>query len=198
MTGLPDEQPNSAGPGPASDAEGRGMPLWIQRVARGDDQALASLYDASSAMVFGVALRMLRDHADAEEVTLDVYKYVWGNAGDYNLARGTVIAWLLMLVRSRCLDRIRTRESRQRAEEPARPVTTAVQPDVVPNRQSGAVREALSNLPGEQAELIELAYFSGLSHSELAERTGLPLGTVKTRLRLALQRLRNLLEEWKP
>jgi RNA polymerase sigma-70 factor (ECF subfamily) len=186
--------PDPARVAPAQDAWAN----WIRCIADGDHQALASLYDASSSMVFGMALRMLDDRADAEEVALDVYKHVWRNAASWDGSRGTVIAWLIMLVRSRCVDRIRSRESRQRAEEPARQEATVTHSDPLLAHQSGVIRKALASLPPEQAELVQLAYFSGFSHSELAERTGLPLGTIKTRLRLALVRLRDLLKEWKP
>ena len=100
---------------------------WIKAVAAGDSDALAALYDASSSVVFGIALRMLGDRGDAEEVALDVYKYVWRNAKSYDGSRATAAAWLIMLTRSRCIDRIRTRDSRERAEKPARrqaPVST--------------------------------------------------------------------------
>ena len=174
------------------------LAVWIPGILSHEDSALAALYDASSPVVFGLALRMLGDRSDAEEVALDVYKYVWRSAGSFDGSRGTVAAWLIMLVRSRCVDRIRSRESRERAEKPARRPLTAPPPDPLVVQQATEIRRALSSLPPEQAELIDLAYFSGFSHSELAERTGLPLGTIKTRLRLGLGRLRDLLKDWKP
>ena len=172
--------------------------IWMPGIVSREDSALAALYDASSSVVFGLALRMLGDRSDAEEVALDVYKYIWRSAGSFDGTRGTVAAWLIMLVRSRCVDRIRFRESRERAEEPARRQLTVRSPDPLVAHQAAEIRRALSSLPPEQAELIELAYFSGFSHSELAEQTGLPLGTIKTRLRLGLGRLRDLLKDWKP
>ena len=171
---------------------------WIPGILSREDAALASLYDASSSVVFGLALRMLGDRSDAEEVALDVYKYVWRSITSFDGTRGTVAAWLIMLVRSRCVDKIRSRESRERAEEPVRRQLTVPAPDPLIAHQSAVIRRALDSLPPEQAELIDLAYFSGFSHSELAERTGLPLGTIKTRLRLGLGRLRDLLKDWKP
>ena len=172
--------------------------VWMPGIQSHEDSALAALYDASSSVVFGLALRMLGDRSDAEEVALDIYKYVWRSAGSFDGTRGTVAAWLIMLVRSRCVDRIRFRESRERAEEPARQTGSVAPPDPVVAHQAAEIRRALNTLPPEQAELIDLAYFSGFSHSELAERTGLPLGTIKTRLRLGLARLRDLLKDWKP
>ena len=171
---------------------------WIRAIADGDSSALAALYDASSSVVFGIAFRMLGDRADAEEVALDVYKYVWRSANSYDGSRGSAAAWLIMLTRSRCVDRIRARESRERAEEPARLQAAVSVMNPAAAHQASEVRKALASLPPEQAEVLELAYFSGYSHSELAERTGLPLGTVKTRVRLGLSRLRDLLGEWKP
>jgi RNA polymerase sigma-70 factor (ECF subfamily) len=105
------------------------------------------------------------------------------------------MAWLVMLTRSRCLDRIRSRDARKRAEDPIRQESPlAFSPDPVAQDEALRVRQALAELPREQRQLIELAYFSGLSQSELADRLQIPLGTVKTRMRLALSRLRNLLK----
>jgi RNA polymerase sigma-70 factor (ECF subfamily) len=192
---IPDPaQAGTAGTSPREDP----WAIWMPGILQHEDSALAALYDASSSVVFGLALRMLGDRNDAEEVALDVYKYVWRSAGAFDGARGTVAAWLIMLVRSRCVDRIRFRESRERAEETARQPRTVPPPDPVVAQQAAEIRHALECLPPEQAELIDLAYFSGFSHSELAERTGLPLGTIKTRLRLGLGRLRDLLKDWKP
>jgi RNA polymerase sigma-70 factor (ECF subfamily) len=153
------------------------------------------LYDSASSAVYSFAVRTLGESADAEEVTLDVFRHVWQCAANWDPGRGSVIAWLLMLTRSRCLDRLRTRESRRRAEEPVRqqPVTGEIDPVQMDRAQR--VRNALAELPPEQRELIELAWFDGMSQSELAERTGAPLGTVKTRIRLGMMRLKNLLQE---
>jgi RNA polymerase sigma factor (sigma-70 family) len=159
---------------------------------------MASLYDASSAFIYGVAMRMLSDAADAEEVALDVYKYVWANASSYDPSRGRVLAWLVMLTRSRCLDRLRSRQARQFAEQPLSPHSGVAWPDPIGARRADRVEDALRRLPPEQAEVLRLAYFMGLSQSELVERTGLPLGTIKTRLRLGLAKLRDLLHDWRP
>lgn len=175
-------------------------PNWsecIRRVAAGDREALGELYDQSSPFVYGLALRILRNRADAEEVTLDVFTQVWRAAKTYDGRRGSVLAWLATLARSRALDRLRARahwdwlteldEAEQLRSDP-------------PARQAGWLAEqrllvegALAELPLEQRDLIELAYFAGFSHAELAARTGLPLGTVKTRIRLAMMKLRELL-----
>lgn len=167
----------------------------VQQTASGKSEALAALYDQTSTAVYGLAARILTDTADAEEIVVDVYRHVWQSAGSWDRSRGTVLAWLLMLTRSRCLDRLRARESRRRAEEPARQQPVVGELDPAAMDRAERVRRALAELPPEQKMLIELAWFEGLSQSELAERTGSPLGTVKTRIRLGMSRLRNLLKE---
>lgn len=167
----------------------------VRGTAAGDADALARLYDSTSAAIYGLALRTLTDPADAEEVTLDVFRHVWQKPDSWDAARGSVLAWLLMLARSRCLDRIRNRDARRRAEEPARQRPVSGEMDPVQWERAQRVRTALAQLPREQRELIEMAWFEGVSQSELAGRTGVPLGTVKTRIRLGMARLRNLLGE---
>lgn len=167
----------------------------IRGAAEGDAGAFAQLYDAASAAVYGFAIRTLGDSADAEEIALDVFRHVWQRAASWDASRGSVLAWLLMLTRSRCLDRLRNREARRRAEEPARQQPVTGEMDPAQWQRAQRVRAALAQLPSEQRELIEMACFEGLSQSELAERTGTPLGTVKTRIRLGMARLRNLLRE---
>jgi RNA polymerase sigma-70 factor, ECF subfamily len=167
---------------------------YVHRIALGEHNALGPLYDETNRLVYGSALRILGDRADAEEVTLDVYTQVWRNASSFDRRRGSVIAWLMTITRSRAIDRRRSSSVRNRYELPI---------DSYESRDSGvshitlglerAVRAALSSLTPEQREAIELAYFSGYSHSELAERLGQPLGTVKTRIRLGMMKMRSLL-----
>jgi 1-acyl-sn-glycerol-3-phosphate acyltransferase len=171
----------------------------MERIAQGDGEALGRLYDGTHSLVYGLALRILGDTADAEEVTLDVYSQVWKTAGNFDLYRGTVSAWLVMLARSRAIDRLRAGAARRQREEtrgelPDAPAST-VSPEEVSllSQQRRLVRAALDTLAPEQREAIELAFFSGLSHSELASRLGQPLGTVKTRIRLGMMKLRELL-----
>ena len=170
----------------------------LRRIADGDSDALAALYDQTATPVYSLARRMLADPADAEEIAADVYRQAWQSANSWDGARGTVLAWLLMMTRSRCLDRIRARESRRKAEDPVRqqPVVQELNPARVD--EADRVRKAVSELPPEQRVLIELAWFEGYSQSELAENTGVPLGTVKTRMRLGMLRLRNLLAQLEP
>ena len=177
--------------------------LWNQcviRIARADQAALAQLYDEAGSLVFGLALRILRDRTDAEEVTLDVFMQVWSRASGYDKTRGSVTAWLMILTRSRAIDRLRTNE-RQRSSK-STPVEDAPElhaegaspeQSSILHQQRDLVRKALDSLPREQRQAIKLAYFNGLSQSELASHLGLPLGTLKTRVRLGMIRLRELL-----
>ena len=176
---------------------------YIEHAARGDQAAFAALYDASRHLVYAIALRILREPADAEEVTLDVYMQVWRTAKDYNDGRGSVGAWIAMLARSRSIDHLRSRASRTRREEPLPEFEQFRSADPGPERETEAsqhrrrVESALQTLPPEQREVIELAFFSGLTHSELAHRLSQPLGTVKTRVRQGMIKIRELLVESK-
>ena len=166
---------------------------YVRRIALGEHNALGFLYDETNRLVYGFAFRILRDRADAEEVTLDVYTHIWRNASSFDQHRGSVLAWLMMLTRSRAIDRLRSSAARNRHEQPIDSYEKNAglsQPTLGLER---AVRVALNSLPPEQREAIELAYFSGYSHSELAERLGQPLGTIKTRIRLGMMRMRSLL-----
>ena len=173
---------------------------WVSLVADGDRDALGALYDATSPLVYSLALRIVANPADAEEVTLDVYLQVWRDARRFDAARGGVMAWLVTLGRSRALDRYRSHERRQKREAPPdEREHPSADPDpevlLAMSRDRRAVAEALATLPPEQRKLIELAYFQGMSQSEMAEFLSLPLGTVKTRVRQGLIRLRDLLGE---
>jgi RNA polymerase sigma-70 factor, ECF subfamily len=171
----------------------------IRRVAQGDQQALGAFYDATSSMVYGLALRILGNAATAEEVTLDVYTQVWRQAAVYNAQRGTPSAWLFMLTRSRAIDLLRSHVQEQKhiaSLDVAEPYTASFTPEessVVTERRR-LVQAAFASLAPEQRAVLELAYFSGLSHGEIAAKLGLPLGTVKTRIRLGMARLRELLQ----
>ena len=175
----------------------------VQRVASGERDALTDLYDQSSALVYSLSLRILGDEAGAEDVVIEVYTHAWRTASTFDPARGTASAWLLTLTRSRAIDALRARR-RNRAREPleaAKDVASdAPGPEdlqVAAERQR-FVANALERLGNEQREAIELAYFSGLSHSEIAARLQQPLGTVKTRIRLGMIKLRELLGPLEP
>lgn len=174
----------------------------VGRMAAGDQDALAALYDRHRSVIFSLILRILRDRAEAEEVLTDVFFQAWRGAAGFDALRGTVIAWLVMLARSRALDRVRSKGRREAgiaavAEEQAR---------AVPNPSGGSaaaaeqelrrsrIEAALGSLSPQQRGALELAYYGGLSHSEIAGRLGEPLGTIKTRIRQGLLTLRERLE----
>ncbi len=188
----------SAAPGRASNE------LWerlLSRCAARDQSALAELYDQSASLVYGVALRVLGNAADAEEVSADVYHQVWRTAATYEGARGSVAAWIVTVARNRAIDRLRSRANRVRAEEPieGRDHLAAVTGDpeqaTAASQRRRRVQSAMASLPPEQRQAITLAFFSGLTHSELAARLNLPLGTVKTRIRSGMMKLREGLGE---
>jgi RNA polymerase sigma-70 factor (ECF subfamily) len=176
---------------------------YVERSAGGDQGAFASLYDASRNLVYSTALRILGEPADAEEVTLDVYMQVWRNAKDYSPQRGSVAAWLVLQARSRAIDRARSRSTRTRREEPFDQGAQFRSADPGPESETEALQRrrrvvvALDTLPPEQRQVIELAFFSGLTHTELAAHLDQPLGTVKTRVRQGMIKIRELLVEFK-
>jgi len=171
----------------------------IRKVADGDQSALSALLDSTSRLVFGLALRILGDRSTAEEVMLDVYTQVWRQAGSYDRKRGAPLAWILTIARSRAIDRLRSSRHDQLNSEPVEMLSdlseNAPNPEEtsVLSERKKMVRSALTTLAAEQREVIELAYFSGLSHSEIALKLGQPLGTVKTRVRLGMMKLRESL-----
>lgn len=175
----------------------------VQRAASGERDALTDLYDQTSALVYSLALRILGDEPAAEDVVIEVYTHAWRMASTFEPTRGTASAWLLTLTRSRAIDALRARR-RNRAREPLEAASEvpsdAPGPEelnVTAERQR-FVATALEALGNDQREAIELAYFSGLSHSEIAARLQQPLGTVKTRIRLGMIKLRELLAELEP
>jgi RNA polymerase sigma-70 factor (ECF subfamily) len=172
----------------------------VGRLAAGDQNALGPLYDATSRPVYALVVRILFLAADAEEVTLDIYCQAWRNASRFDPARGDVLGWLLNSARSRAIDRLRSRgASAARREETLEGAVPLPDPAPGPEEASASsqrsrrVRAALALLSDEQREVIELAYFEGLTHAEIAERISIPLGTAKSRIRLALTRLRDSL-----
>ena len=171
----------------------------ITRMAQGDEEALAVLYDATSPSVYGLALRIVRDPSAAEEVVLEVYTQGYRQAVTYDPCRGTPSAWLLTLTRSRALDRRRRDAKHQQHETPLEYAAAIPAATPTPEEWSlmsdmqRAVRGALATLCPEQRQVLEIAYYEGLSHAEIAARLGHPLGTVKTRLRLGMLALRQVL-----
>ncbi|MGE0468622.1 MAG: sigma-70 family RNA polymerase sigma factor [Nitrospira sp.] len=178
---------------------------WAQLIAltaQGDQDALAKFYDRTSPKVFGFVLKILNNRETAEEVTLDVYTQVWRQAHTYDRTRGAPGAWLMMLARTRAIDRFRAGaaehgriESLDAAQLFAGDGKTPEQ-DVEGQERRRYVRQALAVLTEEQRQAIALAYFYGLSQSEIAEKLQIPLGTVKTRIRLGMIKLREALSPY--
>jgi RNA polymerase sigma-70 factor, ECF subfamily len=170
----------------------------IARIARGDSDALATLYDRHSRAVYSLALRVLADPREAEEVVQDVFAQAWRQAARYDTSRGAVVAWLLVMTRSRSIDRLRSRRGLPPvAGDSEQTLGVLSDPAVGPERAALSaerglrVRTALDELPLVQRLAIELAFYEGLTHVEIAERLEVPLGTIKTRIRLGLMKLKD-------
>lgn len=176
----------------------------IRRVAHRDQAAFDALYDRYAGLVFSLAFRILGSRPDAEEVVLDVFAQAWRLAERYDAGKSRVDSWLLMMTRSRALDRLRQRQRDARVDEAseslaAEALNAAVpgpEDDILVAERRRAVVEALGELPEAQRRALELAYYKGLSQTEIAEATGEALGTVKTRMRLGLGKLRDSLASW--
>jgi RNA polymerase sigma-70 factor, ECF subfamily len=172
----------------------------INRIATGDENALSELYDQTKAPVFGLILRIVSLAAVAEEVAMDVYLQVWRQASNYREWRGSAFGWLMLLARSRALDRLR-QERRSRIydwidfAEGFDVAHSGHSPESLAqiNQTKSRVSAAFQELPAEQRHVIELAFYEGMSHGEIAEKLQLPLGTVKSRIRSAIGRFREVL-----
>jgi RNA polymerase sigma factor (sigma-70 family) len=169
----------------------------LAAVARSDEAALAELYDRFGRMAYGLALRVLRDPALAEDAVQDAFLNVWRSAEGFRADRAKASTWVLTFVHRRAVDLVRREERRRTEPEEAAPVPAGPGADEDAERRSKreVVQVALRRLPPEQREAIELAYYGGYTQSELAERLGEPLGTIKSRMFTGLQRLRALLDE---
>ena len=169
----------------------------LHAVARGDEAALAACYDRYRLILFGLIIRILHDRQEAEDVLQEVFLQVWRRAGDFDEARGRAFTWLVTIARSRALDRLRSAGSRARLGEQAaqmpRDEVRDAELDAVESEARTTVRSALAELPEEQRKALFLAYFEGLTQTEIAARLGDPLGTVKTRMRSGMMKLRELL-----
>jgi RNA polymerase sigma-70 factor (ECF subfamily) len=171
----------------------------LTRMAEGDHPALAACYDLMGAVVFSLAVRMLRDRAAAEDVSQDIFVQVWRQAGNYDPSRGSPEAWIMMIARTRILDRLRSRKAgvvlKPVGENlPEAPAAEDWPDDLAITREDAVnVRRALGELPDEQREAIELAFFEGLTHMEISQRISVPLGTIKTRIRLGMLKIRDQL-----
>jgi RNA polymerase sigma-70 factor (ECF subfamily) len=175
----------------------------IRRIAAGDPDALGELYDRHARPVYSLAIRIVDDATEAEDVVQEVFAQAWRQAGRFDAARGAVGAWLLNITRSRAIDRLRARRAKPQATPTLteKPVDQLIDPSetqerlIVTAETAARVRAALGRLPLLQRLAIELAFYEGLTHQEIAERLEEPLGTVKTRIRLGLMKLREALAE---
>ncbi len=172
--------------GPATEAAADVM----TRLARGEEAALAELYDRLSGLVNALALRILRDPTEAEDVVQEVFVQAWRQADRFDPSRGRPEAWICTITRTRALDRLRRRVARR--EDPEQEAPEALH--AAGTEESLAVRRALAGLTERERAALELAYYEGLTQTEIAARLGEPLGTVKTRIRTAMLRLRRALE----
>jgi RNA polymerase sigma-70 factor, ECF subfamily len=172
----------------------------VRQVADRRPEALGELYDRFSPLLLGLTARILGSRAEAEEVLQDVFLQVWNRADRYDPSRSSVSTWLVLIARSRAIDRLRSRRVAERTLEAVQqeaPGGGHASPEAAENvlirERRERVRSELALLPAEQREVLELAFFQGLSQSEIAGRTGIPLGTVKTRSLLAMKKLRQAL-----
>lgn len=169
----------------------------IARIEGRDADALAELYDRYSSRLMGLAQRIVGDTGEAEEVLQELFLWVWRSAASFDASRGSVVAWLLVATRSRAIDRVRARRPAARAglrsveAVPDAAGPQDVEADSAHRQWERLCRSAISELPEDQRRTLELAYFEGLTHQEISEQTGTPLGTVKTRVRLGLMKLRD-------
>ncbi len=172
------------------------------RVAAGDVAALRALYDEHAPRAIAIAMRILRNVEEAEDVVQDTFLEVWRRSAQFDDARGTAVAWIVTIARSRAIDRLRATQTAGRAldgvvanEDVMRTALPSPADRMEERREGARVATALAALPALQRETIELAYFEGLSQSEIAAKTGTPLGTVKMRVKLAMSKLTGLLKE---
>lgn len=183
--------------GPAEDAASDEN--LIEGIASGEHDCLEMLYDRYRLLALAAAFRVVSDHGRAEDVVQDAFLSVWRRAGSYATGRGTVRTWLTSIVRNRAIDIVRSGKHRNHDDEELllglQDGGREVADEVAARLEREAVRAAMTGLPQDQLQALSLAYFDGLSHSEIAQRTELPLGTVKSRIRLGLHRMRAALEQ---
>ena len=171
----------------------------ISFVESADAEAFATLYDRHSRAAFSLAYRMMGERQASEDLTQDAFLKVWRGASSYRAERGSVRTWILSIVHNRGIDQLRSHASRRRTQDRIEASAPRSQPseafaETLRNSQRDQLREALNTLPPEQLKILELAYFSGYTHVEIAELLRLPLGTVKGRMRLGLKKIRDYFE----
>jgi RNA polymerase sigma-70 factor (ECF subfamily) len=171
----------------------------VRRIAQGDQSAFALFYSRLSPVLYGVAFRMMNDHGDAEDVLQEGMAYIWRKANSFDASRSSAFAWAAMILRNKAIDKLRARRRSERLQGRVKDFsdlstdqddTSALEP--LFREQRGRVRSALSQISPDQREALELSFFSGLTHEEIAAKLGAPLGTVKARIRRGVLRLRQL------
>lgn len=166
----------------------------LERVVRKDESALSALYDRYSGLVFSEAKRILRDTGAAEEILQDLFYQIWRTAERFDSARGSLAGWLLVAARNRAISRLRRKTGKaEELDENGVILRVDLESVAAQNILLDKVRVVMGNLPEGQRQAVELAYFEGMSHTEIAEKTGQPLGTVKTRIRSAMETLKQVL-----
>jgi RNA polymerase sigma-70 factor (ECF subfamily) len=165
----------------------------VAAIRAGDEHALAQLYDRYSPVVYSVALRVLGDTGAAEDVLQEVFLQLWRNPAAFDSNRGSLGAWLAVIARNRALDALRKRKPETDAEEVVLSVDVDLENETERRRVLEKVRGIINGLPEDQRKALELAFFEGLTHTQIAAKTGLPLGTIKTRIRTGLLSLRKAL-----
>ncbi len=168
----------------------------LRLTASGDQDALATLYDRVAPRIHGLVVRILRDHAQSEEVTQEVFLQIWGNASTFDSTRGSALSWLMTLAHRRAVDRVRSAQAQSVRDEDYesrrdRPMLDPTGQEVEDRWQATAVRTAVMDLGPPHQEALELAYFQGMTHREVSVALGVPLGTAKTRIRDGLRKLRD-------
>ena len=177
-----------AGTAPAGDE------LLLSRVKGNDQQAMTDLFDRYGSMVYSVALRVLNDPGQAEDVMQEIFFQIWRNPDSFVQGRGSMGAWLAVMARNRAIDALRRRKPTESVDDVVLASPTNLASEIERNSLMEKVRQVMKDLPSEQQNSVKLAFFEGLTHSEIAARTGDPLGTVKTRIRSALMSLRKAIE----
>jgi RNA polymerase sigma-70 factor (ECF subfamily) len=165
-------------------------------IARRESEAFAAFYDRHASRIFALLYRLLGERAEAEDALQDTFWQVWRQAGTHDSSRGTPMAWLVQIARSRGLDRLRQARTRAQRDggsvddmQERLPADQTTENDVIARESQQTIRRRLAALPADQQEVITLAYFDGLTHQEIAERLKIPLGTIKTRIRLGMRKL---------
>jgi RNA polymerase sigma-70 factor, ECF subfamily len=184
---------------PVDEAEDQYNVDLVRRIAQGDQSAFALFYSRLSPVLYGVAFRMMNDHGDAEDVLQEGMAYIWRKANSFDASRSSAFAWAAMILRNKAIDKLRARRRSERLQGRVKDFsdlstdqddTSALEP--LFREQRGRVRSALSQISPDQREALELSFFSGLTHEEIAAKLGAPLGTVKARIRRGVLRLRQL------